>query len=904
MVISGLVRTKCYAILDGLERSLSENITRNFEINASGFFTEDEQQRALRRIREDIGDATLQIDDVDQEEILQYLDLGDLLGILNRHASSVKNLSPEDVKRATAKVNESGALSIRKRVMHPVRPLELDDFPKLSQLATEIQKVAPSLIWSPLAISLKRISKGDLVLDAVIPTYWAEEPPIIHNLPPAEFDETGFIGRRKERKDLKKLLNSEHRVITVVGEGGIGKTALSLRACNDLLEENSGLFDRIVWVSLKTRYLTPEGIRDIQNTVDSVGYLIQTIAQIFTSEGSNQEQQGWDRVIEQMRQTKTLLVIDNLETIGAGIRDLALEIPLGSKILLTSRVGLGEIEVRYELSGFVPKDAMALFRSLVNIHNFKSLIGISSDIIHSYVQSLHFNPLLIKWFVQGVGKGADPNMLLKGRDLEEALKFCCENVYERLDELGKKILAIIMSARRDLTNAQLMELTDTELVALVTANQELVRSSMVQRVVKEDGSIALQLGGLVYQYLRKTHPPDDSTVRQVRAEIKKWQIEQDKIAVRIAVYRYSHQALQVTSEDERISALHIMRTFSAIRVNDLPAAETALSKAEQITPTWWEVHRVKAHLLELQKRPIYEVENAYEQSISCNDNDINRYHYAAYLIRTDEHERALDHINAATRCKDAQQLVLNSLRGVVLMRMGQTDEAVKIMKHVWENRSKELPARIGRIQGTQLAEAHRRNIEQLKMKGMPKDVVENFFIAAKVVDECIGSYSCDGKLAEEAVNLVRTAGSVLEIDDKAHKRAVVIAKRWDSNEVFKICTKQRRNTLSHFKRNPNLAYYFPCVAEILHAAEQTEPGQSITKGHYSGTIRTLVHRQDNPYGFISCEELDSVYFNRHSLSNESDWDLIERGISVNFDIITTKAPYKPQAINLQLDFEE
>lgn len=903
MAISGLVRTKCYMILEGLEHSLCENLTRNFEITDPGFFTADEQQKALRRIQEDIGESTLQIDDVDREEVLQYLDLGDLVGLLGRHASSAKNLSPEDVKRVIATVNESGVLSIRKRVMHPVRPLELDDFENLSQLAREIQQIAPSLNWSSLAINLRRMSREEFLIED-IPTYWAEEPPINHNLPPAEFDETGFIGRRKERKDLKKLLNTEHRVITVVGEGGIGKTALSLRVCNDLLEENSKLFDRIVWVSLKTKKLTPEGIRDIQNTIDSAGYLIQTITQILPTQGNNQAEQGWDRVIERMRQTKTLLVIDNLETIGEGIRDLALEIPLGSKLLLTSRVGLGEIEVRYELSSFAPSDAMALFRSLANIHNFKSLMGISNKVVHSYIGSLHFNPLLIKWFVLGVGKGADPDKLLKSKGLEEALTFCYENIYDQLDKLEKNILAIMMAARRYLTNAQLMELADSESVALARATQNLVRSSMVQRVIKEDGSIALHLGGLVYEYLTSAHPPDNNIVLKVRGRIKEWQVEQDKIAIQSAVYRYAMRALQATSEDELISAQYIMRTFSAIQTGDLPAAELAISKAEQITPTWWEVYRVKARLLESQNRPMFEVENAYEQSISCNDNDVNQYHYAAYLIRVDESERALEHIEAASRCKDAQPLVLQGLRGVALMRLGQSDEAAQIMKYVWENRSQKLPARIGRIQGTQVAECYRRNIEQLKMKEMDEDVIENFSMATNVIDECINSYGCDGKLVETAVDLISTVESVLRHDTEQNERALEITKRWDNNNRFRTCIEHRSDTLQHFERNRSLADYFPRAATALSATQQNEPSQIITKGHYSGTIHALVQRGSNPYGFISCEGLGSIYFNKHSLVNASDWQLLKENISVNFDIIATKEPYRPRAIRLQLDVKE
>ena len=313
---------------------------------------------------------------------------------------------------------------------------------------------------------------------------------------------------------------------------------------------------------------------------------------------------------------------------------------------------------------------------------------------------------------------------------------------------------------------------------------------------------------------------------------------------------------------------------------------------------------MKARLLELQNRPMFEVENAFEQSISCNDNDVNQYHYAAYLIRVDEYERALEHIEVASRCKDAQPLVLQSLRGVALMRMGQSDEAAQIMRYVWENRSQRLPATIGRIQGTQLAECYRRNIEQLKMKEMAEDIIGNFSMATNVIDECINSYGCDDKLVEIAVHLISTAESVLQHNDEQNERALEIAKRWDNNSRFRKCIEHRSDTLQHFERNPGLVDYFPRVATALFTTQQKEPGQSITKGHYSGTIHALVQRQSNPYGFVSCEELGSVYFNKHSLVNASDWHLLKEDISVNFDIIATKEPYRPWAIRLQLDFKE
>ena len=58
------MRLKCYTILDGLERSLGENLTRNFDTTKLEFYTDEELQRALKRMREDVGEQTLEIGDV------------------------------------------------------------------------------------------------------------------------------------------------------------------------------------------------------------------------------------------------------------------------------------------------------------------------------------------------------------------------------------------------------------------------------------------------------------------------------------------------------------------------------------------------------------------------------------------------------------------------------------------------------------------------------------------------------------------------------------------------------------------------------------------------------------------------------------------------------------------------
>ena len=251
MLNISLVRAKCYLILQGLERSLVDNLVRHFDIENEAFFSADEQERALRRLRDDLEESQWGIDDVRNDDLLLYLDIGDLLNLLNRHETRSRNIMPGSVHAVTEVIAKASIIAIRNRVMHPSRPLEAEDLPTLVGMVNRIREAAQDLDWGTLEQGFALAESPEGILDVQLPSFWAEDHSFVHNLPVAEFDDTGFIGRRPERRQLKQLIDSDHNVITVVGEGGIGKTALALRVCHDILADSNSRLERIVWVSLK-----------------------------------------------------------------------------------------------------------------------------------------------------------------------------------------------------------------------------------------------------------------------------------------------------------------------------------------------------------------------------------------------------------------------------------------------------------------------------------------------------------------------------------------------------------------------------------------------------------------------------------------------------------------------------
>ncbi len=92
-----------------------------------------------------------------------------------------------------------------------------------------------------------------------------ERPP--HNLP---LERTSFIGREREIAEAKGLL-AGHRLLTLTGAGGCGKTRLALAVANDLVEE----FEDGVWVvelaSLSDPGLVPQVVAGVLSVSEQPG---------------------------------------------------------------------------------------------------------------------------------------------------------------------------------------------------------------------------------------------------------------------------------------------------------------------------------------------------------------------------------------------------------------------------------------------------------------------------------------------------------------------------------------------------------------------------------------------------------------------------------------------------------
>ncbi|SDJ87428.1 RNA polymerase sigma factor, sigma-70 family [Lentzea albidocapillata subsp. violacea] len=155
---------------------------------------------------------------------------------------------------------------------------------------------------------------------------------VLSNLPAAR---DTFVGRQQELSKLDQLLR-RHRLVTLVGSAGAGKTRLALEAAGRL---RRGRTDRVLLVALGE--ITAS--RDVMPALaDALGVTVQS------------DEPLRDTVVETLVNMKVLVVLDNCEHLldtCAELTDMLLNRCPGVRVLATSREALwitGEVSFHVE----------------------------------------------------------------------------------------------------------------------------------------------------------------------------------------------------------------------------------------------------------------------------------------------------------------------------------------------------------------------------------------------------------------------------------------------------------------------------------------------------------------------------------------------------------------------------
>lgn len=377
----------------------------------------------------------------------------------------------------------------------------------------EITKGDAYYCYSIILRFLEKIGAKDLLeisekvsLKQVISDTVKEKNYIPENLPHRDYIE--FIGREKEIEETIRLLKHQKvHVLSIDGIGGVGKSSLALEVGYKLKENN--LFDAIIWVSAKQYRLTYRGIEEIENTLGNKEDLFDEILKIFNEFdfiklGSIKTKEN--KVLEILKENHCLLIVDNLETIyDENLKKFLIDLrfPIESKVLITSRKRLGEVEYVEYLEKFELEDTQKYIESQLKARQFSRKC--SEELLLDIHEKTGGIPLAIKiiipWIVEGKVKDKLEVDISKETDI---LSFCFDKIYnEFLDEDAMRLFVILSLAPTEMTEAALRfisGLDDTKYNASLGA---LITYSLVSIMSKNGADDLLYMLPLTQEFGKK-----------------------------------------------------------------------------------------------------------------------------------------------------------------------------------------------------------------------------------------------------------------------------------------------------------------------------------------------------------------------------------------------------------------
>lgn len=909
-------RLTLFAILSAIEDDLREIFVEQLstQVDAESLFPKELYEKCLERYsREEGYDAKPTAAD-----LIIYSDLGDLCPLLNAH----RKYLPESVARCLRELSLTfeQLVPIRNRVYHN-RPLTFSDYPTTIN-AVETLTNTSSIPWSSLKLTMKWLcEEPQFVLGLEIPAY---ESTVHHNLPSPDFDETGFLGREEETAKLSKLCLGPYPVISVLGVGGVGKTALAVKVAYDLADHPAQPFDAIVWCTSKTMQLTPTEIIYLKSAIhDSLGMLDQLATELTGMKPSD----AMYELLAYMSTFRILVILDNLETVlDDRIKEFLEKLPEGSKVLITSRIGVGAYDFPLKLEPLTKDNSVQLLRALARSRDLGHLVETNNKQLGVYCDRLNCNPGFLKWFVSAVQAGVSPEDALANPEL--FLDFCMANVFEHLTNESRLMLQSMLVVTSSMSQAEMAFVLEWSALQVKKSLQDLLTTNMIHMDSKPRGhSYVTQysVSEMARGYLNSKHPIGEEQYKKVSGRVMQLAQLAEEMASDKGEGRYSAFNISLRTTHDLVIARYLRDAMTSIHNHKYEAAAALVSQAKELAPDYYEVHRVEAWL-HSYKDNVPAAKSAYDAAVQLEPGSTPlRFWYGQFLLRINETSSALNHLRIAlegdpsaveiqveiARC-ELYQYHFQASSEVTTPLLTRDDLSERTRRIVWD-----LHLQIYRREADYLI--HQKESEKAL------DAYEAFRNAYEKCPKVLIDTRMHGQIGNVGFNLKRLCVLLARTKgDQLQKRASDLAD-WIEAEGFRLPSErlplvegdrktgkitkllrekssfgfievdENRTSLFFHQSNLEDGLYVDWLIvgfRVSFTIGKNHKGQVADKiqllddpidgNTLSGQIRMIERQKD--FAFVSCEDGRRFYTNRTYLIDNSQWDQLLVGKKVTFKV--------------------
>ncbi len=194
-----------------------------------------------------------------------------------------------------------------------------------------------------------------------------------------------FVGRVEEKEVVKHALTSLVPVVSIIGIGGIGKSALAREVSYTCLEESA--FQGVIWVSARDHKPSFEEILDSVLQSANLNYALK----LPLAEKRSLTQ----KIISQ---NNLLIVLDSFEEFPADgeIISFISTLPSKSRVLLTTRQAASIDSIPVKLGGLTETEALALIREHSKAIGLR-IETVNEALLAHLAKTTGYAPLALKW---------------------------------------------------------------------------------------------------------------------------------------------------------------------------------------------------------------------------------------------------------------------------------------------------------------------------------------------------------------------------------------------------------------------------------------------------------------------------------------------------------------------------
>ena len=351
---------------------------------------------------------------------------------------------------------------------------------------------------------------------------------VAHNLPPRP---AGYVNRPALEGRLRSLLTDKrHRVVTLRGGGGMGKTVLALYALWDFIDSDESFgYDFILWFSARDIDLLEAGPEERRRDVSDVDDVAESFAQLMSQSertGPDARRYLTDQLSGAAGTPNYMIVLDNLETFENPTRIqqvLDESVILPSKVLLTSRHEEFKGDYPVDVAGMEEPEADRLMVEEARRHAAEPRVNKQvRDKIARFTGSRAY---AMKLAVAQIGRGKSPVDVAQSiparSDLLAAL---FDRSFEQLTEDGHFLYLMLGAVGRSVPELALKAIATVHDHNYESGATELVALSLVSRDEADAAHRHLSLPEMAYRHARGklVGDPDEIQIRTLSKEFRKW----------------------------------------------------------------------------------------------------------------------------------------------------------------------------------------------------------------------------------------------------------------------------------------------------------------------------------------------------------------------------------------------